>query len=199
MGAGAEPHTAGSDVYSLGLVFWELIHAKMVLGHLSGMEVFVQRAIDPEGSQPPFGQGPPEARAAPTPSSSMGKTLSSDYTAKVGGDFTVSLRHGGGRERMMPWTEMTPAQSAASGAMPYTSHEGGEISGDGHPASSAAPAVGGAAQHAHGPALQGVQWERIVELVSQCWALEVEVRPSAVHLEAQLRASIEAIVRRGNE
>jgi len=194
MGADAEPHTPESDVYSFGLMLWELIHTKMVLGHLNGIQALVRRAVDPVGSQPPFGQhGPPEACAAPTPSSSMGETLSSNYTAKVGGDFTGEDRE------WMPWTEMTPAQSAASEAVPYTSREGGEIRGDGHhPASSATP-VGVAAQHAHGPALQGVQWERIVELVGQCWALEVEVRPSAVHLEAQLRASIEAIVRRGNE
>ena len=38
------------------------------------------------------------------------------------------------------------------------------------------------------------EWEDFVKLVRQCWELEVEKRPSAVHLEAQLQTIVEAIV-----
>jgi len=224
-----EPNTPGSDVYSFGLMLWELIHTRVVWQHLNGRQALMQVVADPAAMQPPFEQqGPPRPPPAECDILSSANSTS-EFTTKVGNGVliipfneegstgvpiipfnekgsTMSEEKVGNGVPMieftakevtngMPFNEAGSAMSEEGNPWPKLGgfasreYEGGEVRG-----SMSAAQIEVAAQHPDEPALQGVQWEGIVELVRQCWELEAEERPSAVHLEAQLRMSMEAIV-----
>ena len=284
--AGAwEPYTTASDVYSFGLLLWELIHCRVVLGHLHQMQVALLRLQRTVTSQPPFAQEAPadahgnlassaDARIVfmphevthgfigesfretsiggepPAPSADVPKLharpcalstfAQASSSASDGADYVLSpvqSRHPSEvRRGTANWMLQLDQLQNLSGAPLGTHFQGtsagsaiGFKGGDADanyentntakvddrsqwielaaPAeslanfvaaqqvgeSSAAGAVSQSGRFERRPAVGATQWEVIVDLVRQCWEMELEGRPSAASLEARLNVSVAAV------
>ena len=69
MAAKYDPPSAASDVFTFGLVLWELIYCQMVGLGLDPVMVVVRRVHNPNSSQPPFGPQAPSDGLPTMPSS----------------------------------------------------------------------------------------------------------------------------------
>ena len=93
--AGAfEPYKAASDVYSFGLLLWELIHCKIVLGQFDHLQAALLRLQNHTTAQPPFALEAPAA-AYVAPPGNLGEASSSPSWFPTDDDGTTTLGGGG--------------------------------------------------------------------------------------------------------
>ena len=140
-----------SDVFSFGLLLWELSYARVVMQHLNAVQLAILRCSDSAAATPEWGLAPPDGLGTPTlpeptcASSSLLSVVTVEQPPHRGGHCAAAAPSSEGVELVV--TDQEHACSAVAAA----------------------------------------QWAEIVDMMRQCWEMELEARPSAATLETRLQ------------
>ena len=154
--------TVASDVYSFGLLLWELSYVRVAMQRFNHIQVALLRCSGDAGATPTWGRVPPDELGIPSLP-----------------EPTCALPH-----------DHRPQDPNALVTVVHLSASQPHCEGDGAEAASAEGVELDAVDLEHARVCNTVtaaQWAGIVEMVRQCWELESEVRPSAASLEALLQ------------